>query len=337
MEDFEVIPGEHIYIPFAELLGNDSYPENSEITINRVQVDDLDMGVATISTEGVFFKAHEEFIGEATVSYTLADANGGEDTATVTIHVGEPSEEYESFFINAPTVTILTDTNDDGTLSAAELADNPLHGTIDLSVSFDSPLFEGYSLSLTIHNNDEQRDLILSFNDGELVVVNTLGESIAAFSPSTSGGWEEHQHITWSEIQPLNATQPISVSAVLILGHDISDTNYDSASIPVTEPIRDLAISDATEAQLTANNPLDEVAAAQATLAIAEANLATALTNEADAVMNQDEAFIETQTAWTHVINSKSIAENELGTAEANLSGALDVLEAAGNSGRYYH
>ncbi|MGF1492545.1 MAG: Ig-like domain-containing protein, partial [Microcoleaceae cyanobacterium] len=71
----------------AQLLGNDTDPEDDPLTITSVQ-DPVNGTVALDPETGnATFTPTPEFVGPASFTYTIEDGNGGTDTATVTINV----------------------------------------------------------------------------------------------------------------------------------------------------------------------------------------------------------------------------------------------------------
>ncbi|RMH29679.1 MAG: tandem-95 repeat protein, partial [Planctomycetota bacterium] len=70
----------------VDVLGNDSDPDGDPLTVTAASSPD---GTVTINPDGTLtFTPDENFTGDATISYTVDDGNGGTDTATVTVTVG---------------------------------------------------------------------------------------------------------------------------------------------------------------------------------------------------------------------------------------------------------
>jgi Ca2+-binding RTX toxin-like protein len=69
------------------VLGNDTDPENDDLTVTEASVD---VGDVTINADGTLtYTPEAEFGGVATITYTITDGNGGFDTATVTVSVND--------------------------------------------------------------------------------------------------------------------------------------------------------------------------------------------------------------------------------------------------------
>ncbi|AKS46067.1 Ca2+-binding protein, RTX toxin-related [Octadecabacter temperatus] len=69
-----------------DVLGNDTDPDGDDLTIVSASVPAAQGTVEIVNGELVFTPA-QDFNGEATITYTISDGNGGEDTATVAVTV----------------------------------------------------------------------------------------------------------------------------------------------------------------------------------------------------------------------------------------------------------
>jgi CshA-type fibril repeat protein len=68
-----------------DVLGNDSDPDGDDLTVTEATSPD---GTVSINPDGTLeFTPNRDFNGEATITYTITDGNGGEDTAAVTVTV----------------------------------------------------------------------------------------------------------------------------------------------------------------------------------------------------------------------------------------------------------
>ncbi|MGJ8597539.1 Ig-like domain-containing protein, partial [Sulfitobacter sp.] len=68
-----------------DVLGNDSDPDGDDLTVTEATSPDGDV---TINDDGTLeFTPNPDFNGEATITYTITDGNGGEDTAEVLVTV----------------------------------------------------------------------------------------------------------------------------------------------------------------------------------------------------------------------------------------------------------
>ncbi|RLJ41690.1 Ca2+-binding RTX toxin-like protein [Litoreibacter meonggei] len=67
------------------VLGNDTDPENDDLTVTDATSPDGDVVINADGT--ITFTPTENFNGDTTITYTISDGNGGEDTATVNVTV----------------------------------------------------------------------------------------------------------------------------------------------------------------------------------------------------------------------------------------------------------
>lgn len=70
-----------------DALKNDSDPENDTITLQNVSVVNGESGTASIKNGKVEFIAQKDFVGQAILSYTIRDSEGGIATAVIIIRV----------------------------------------------------------------------------------------------------------------------------------------------------------------------------------------------------------------------------------------------------------
>ncbi len=97
------------------VLDNDSDPDGDTLTITEASVS-ADQGTVEIVNGELVFTPAENFNGEATITYTVSDGNGGEDTATVTVDVAPVND--------APDAVDDADTTDEDTPITVDLLAN---------------------------------------------------------------------------------------------------------------------------------------------------------------------------------------------------------------------
>ena len=102
-----------------DVLANDSDPDGDPLTVTEATSPD---GTVEITPEGLVFTPAENFNGPTTISYTVADPDGNESTATVAVDVTPVNDAPdavddadETAFETAVTVDLLAnDTDVDG-------------------------------------------------------------------------------------------------------------------------------------------------------------------------------------------------------------------------------
>jgi uncharacterized repeat protein (TIGR01451 family) len=124
------------------VLANDSDPDGQALTIVSVSATN---GSANIVGTNVVFNPATNFIGTATVGYTVSDGNGGTNSALVTISVTDhPPVANNDSYVTAQNVALVVpasggvltnDTDADNNALTAVLASNPAHGTLVLSTN----------------------------------------------------------------------------------------------------------------------------------------------------------------------------------------------------------
>ena len=72
------------------VLGNDSDPDQDTLTVTEATSDDGDVVINDDGT--ITFTPAPDFTGDAVITYTIEDGNGGTDDAVVTVSVGEVSD-----------------------------------------------------------------------------------------------------------------------------------------------------------------------------------------------------------------------------------------------------
>ncbi|WP_353347063.1 tandem-95 repeat protein, partial [Litorivita sp. NS0012-18] len=73
-----------------DVLGNDTDADGDDLTVTEATSPD---GTVTINPDGtITFEPAPDFTGEATITYTVDDGQGGTDTAQVTVNVGEVND-----------------------------------------------------------------------------------------------------------------------------------------------------------------------------------------------------------------------------------------------------
>ncbi|NEO52128.1 MAG: tandem-95 repeat protein [Okeania sp. SIO3B5] len=101
---FETNEDTAITIQRSELLANDSEPDGEEITITGFAADNINNGTLTETTDSFIYTPNENFSGEESFTYTIADTQGFTDTATVNINV-TPVADTPNLEISTPTVS----------------------------------------------------------------------------------------------------------------------------------------------------------------------------------------------------------------------------------------
>ncbi|NEQ74343.1 MAG: tandem-95 repeat protein, partial [Okeania sp. SIO2C9] len=84
---FETNEDTAITIDKSELLANDSDPDGDEITITEFAADNIKNGTLEETKNSFIYTPDENFSGEESFTYTIADTEGLTDTATVGINV----------------------------------------------------------------------------------------------------------------------------------------------------------------------------------------------------------------------------------------------------------
>ena len=134
-------------------LVNDTDPDGDDLRIIAASVDPSE-GTLTFTDDEITFTPAEDFNGDATISYTITDDNGGTDTAEIVVEVTPVNDAPEAVddIINTPEDTAVTfdpaandfdPDGDDLTVVDAELVD-PTTGELvvnpDGTVTFTRPM-----------------------------------------------------------------------------------------------------------------------------------------------------------------------------------------------------
>ncbi|NET46188.1 MAG: tandem-95 repeat protein [Okeania sp. SIO2B3] len=101
---FETNEDTAITIQRSELLVNDSEPDGEQITITGFAADNINNGTLEETTDSFIYTPNENFSGEESFTYTIADTQGFTDTATVNINV-TPVADTPNLEISTPTVS----------------------------------------------------------------------------------------------------------------------------------------------------------------------------------------------------------------------------------------
>ena len=87
------------------MVNNDSFAPDVEETLTVIGVSGAASGAASVSGDGlsVIYTPNADFVGEETLTYTLSDGNGGQDTGSVVITVRDfvPSSVAGAVFIDS--------------------------------------------------------------------------------------------------------------------------------------------------------------------------------------------------------------------------------------------
>uniref|UniRef100_UPI002626DE14 Ig-like domain-containing protein n=1 Tax=uncultured Shewanella sp. TaxID=173975 RepID=UPI002626DE14 len=259
-EPFEIVSGETIFISFADLTVNDSDPEGNPINIIDVQAganSQFDVMLGDMMGEkGVFVTAADDFSGESTFTYTLIDDRSGQDTATVTVIEGDYNAP-DVIIPESPEVVIVTDSNDDGWLSAAELEQNP--DQVQVWVSADQLSQPDSYMSISIDNNGAVTQVLASLNNGTLEVTDAAGNGVFGFTYQTDVAGSGKDIIRWSETIPLHTAVSLSVTAANVVEGTISATSTDSADLLIDDALAGLNQQIENQAEQEEQDRIDEI------------------------------------------------------------------------------
>ncbi|MGB3513321.1 MAG: tandem-95 repeat protein, partial [Microcoleaceae cyanobacterium] len=130
---FETNEDNAITIDKSELLANDTDAENDEITLVEFAADNIKNGALEETAESFIYTPNENFSGEESFTYTVADEEGLTDTATVKINV-TPVADIPNLEISTPTVSG-TDGDNIPLGIAASLVDTSGSETLSVTVA----------------------------------------------------------------------------------------------------------------------------------------------------------------------------------------------------------
>ncbi|NEQ74342.1 MAG: tandem-95 repeat protein, partial [Okeania sp. SIO2C9] len=101
---FETNEDTAITIQRSELLANDSETDGEQITITEFAADNIKNGTLAETAESFIYTPNENFSGEESFTYTIADTQGFTDTAIVNINV-TPVADTPNLEISTPNVS----------------------------------------------------------------------------------------------------------------------------------------------------------------------------------------------------------------------------------------
>ncbi|NEN90393.1 MAG: tandem-95 repeat protein, partial [Okeania sp. SIO3H1] len=222
---FETNEDTAITIDKSELLANDSDPDGNEITITEFAADNIKNGTLEETADSFIYTPNENFSGEESFTYTIADTKGLTDTATVGINV-IPVADTPNLEISTPTVSggqdesislditaSLVDTSGSETLSIT-IAGVPEGATLSAGTDQGNGTWQltvEELENLTITPSQAEQTEVLNF---ELTVIVTATETANNDTASESG-------VIAVEVTPLNSAP--------IADDDLFETNEDTA------------------------------------------------------------------------------------------------------------
>ncbi|WP_341861585.1 cadherin-like domain-containing protein [Gymnodinialimonas sp. 57CJ19] len=137
-EDDTASTDEDTQVIIDDVLDNDSDPDGDTLTIISATVP-ADQGTVTIDGDNLVFDPAENFNGDATITYTISDGNGGTDTADVVVTVAPVNDDPDAVddadstdFETAVEIDVLANDSDlDGdTLTVASISVPASEGTL---------------------------------------------------------------------------------------------------------------------------------------------------------------------------------------------------------------
>ncbi|WP_299546271.1 cadherin-like domain-containing protein [uncultured Tateyamaria sp.] len=188
----------------VDVLGNDSDADGDDLTVISAVVPS-DQGAAVINPDNtITFTPAENFNGEATITYTIADGNGGTDTAELVIDVTpvndapDASDDADTTpFNTAVTIPVLdNDTDVDGDALRVTEATSPdgdvtLNGdgtltftpndgfegdaVIDYTITDDNGGFDSAQVTVTVEPNPLD-GIVKGTDDGEVIDEDYTGD-----------------------------------------------------------------------------------------------------------------------------------------------------------------
>ncbi|MDB5425721.1 MAG: thrombospondin [Phenylobacterium sp.] len=199
----------------GQLTGNDTDPEHDPLTITSVQAGDH--GTVVLNPDGtVTFTPDADYNGPATFTYTIADGQGGTDTATVNVDVTP---------VNDPPVAL----NDAGTTAE----DTPIVFTADQLLNNDSDP-EGDALTITSVQGGTNGSAVLN------------ADGTVTFTPT--GNYNGPASFTYTISDGHGGTATAAVNVDVTPVNDPPTANDDAGTTPEDQPIT------FTAAQITGND-----------------------------------------------------------------------------------
>ncbi|WP_299491982.1 Ig-like domain-containing protein [uncultured Shewanella sp.] len=241
----ETASGETLFISFEEILNNDSDPDgdNSHLSLMGISVAPA-VGEVLMGPDGIYFTAHNNFIGEAVLTYILADEQGGRDEAQITINT--TGAVPESIEVSAPIVSIVTDLNNNELLVQSELNNSD---QVEISILLQDNILDSGTLLINIEHNNQFTQLTAQAEGNILTVYNAFGMEVPGFI------YTNNNQITWNETLSLTFDNPITITSALLVNGQMSPLSTDTASF-TTAPELSLTIEPLEVVQIY-DNPDD--------------------------------------------------------------------------------
>ncbi|WP_299007272.1 Ig-like domain-containing protein [uncultured Shewanella sp.] len=155
----------------------------------------------------------------------------------------------------APEVFIITDSDDDGMLSAPLELNNE---QVNVWVSADILTQADSYMSISIDNNDTVTQVIASLDGTTLQVTDAAGNAVDGFEYIADVG-QGKSVISWSEIIALSTTVSLSVTAANVVNGAISETSTDSADLLIDGGLEELNQNIETQAEQEEQQRLDDI------------------------------------------------------------------------------
>lgn len=205
-----------------DALANDTDPDGDALTITGASVSS-DVGTVEIVGNELVFTPAENFNGEAVISYSIEDDNGGTDTATVTVNVtpvnDDPvaADDVAGTKEDTPVVIDLlgNDTDVDGDdLSIGSVSVNPALGTVvdngDGTVTFTpAPNYNGpVTIDDTVYGGAGDDVTDVAGGDSP----DTIAELLALSDPNDLADLD---YSPYSEVIPVDANPTDDIDTVI--------------------------------------------------------------------------------------------------------------------------
>ncbi|WP_439142239.1 Ig-like domain-containing protein [Pseudooctadecabacter sp.] len=199
------------------VLGNDSDPDGDPLTITEATSPN---GTVTINPDGtITFEPDENFNGDTTITYTISDGNGGEDTATVNVTVNPVNDDP----ISCPDLYFVTEDEGTGDVDGNVIT-NPSDNNAGLDIDPD-----GDTLTVVAINGDEN-------NVGTPIA----GSNGGLFTLNPDGSFDFTANEEFEFLSP-------GETADTVIEYTVSDGNGGFGTATLTITVQ--GINDAPEAQ----------------------------------------------------------------------------------------
>jgi hypothetical protein len=261
---------EDVSVTIKALL-NDSDGDGDTLTITSVSPTN---GTASISGANVVFTPAANFVGTATIGYSIGDGNGGNANALITITVSAANDPPVAVNDSTNTVedvavtiqALVNDSDVDGNpLTITSV--NPTNGTASISgatvvftpaANFVGIATIGYSISDGNGGNADALITVSVANNNPPVAVNdatnTVEDAAVTIQALLNDSDVDGDPLTITSVSPTNGTASISGANVLFtpaanfvgtatIGYSISDGNGGSANALITVTVTPAAIS----------------------------------------------------------------------------------------------